>query len=217
MKNNGFIKVVKDLPEYLVNDRIDALINIQSKAYKSILVRTELDHDLLVNNTGLFNLFKDDYNSVTIYMMKHLSEDTKKLIRHVVYTTHRKSIKRTKKNASRIRKEMKKAYISCFPNDVNKIDFLNSVDIFYSAIKDSFIISRRRLSVEAYNAIPDSLTEVCEANNKTYLIKDAFVLNQTTGKYHFLDTMSNPDIYLTNSDLRNINRTIAPYIFDVIH
>lgn len=150
-------------------------------------------------------------------MIKHLSEDTKKLIRRVVYMTNKKSIKRTKKNASRIRKEIKKVCKLCFTNVINKDEFLLAIDIFYYAIKDTFIISRRCLSKDAYNAIPDDLTEVCISNNKTYLIKDAFVLNQTTEKYHFSDTLSNPEIHLTNSDLRNINRTIAQYIFDAIH
>lgn len=218
MKNDGFIKAVREFPEHLTKDRLDALIDIQSKAYKFILADKEQGYCLLVNShNSFFVLFKDDYNSKTVYIMRHLSEDSKKLIRRVVYATNCKSIKRAKKNASRIRKEMKKVYNLCFSKVVNKNEFLDAVDIFYYAIKDTFIISRRRLSVEAYNAIPDNLTEVCVSNNMTYLIKDAFVLNQATGKYHFSDTLSNPAIHLTNSDLRNINRTIAQYIFDVIH
>lgn len=220
MKKNGFYASVNQHPAGMIVNRKQSLIELQSKAYKFVLKNKEKNYNLRValRDTNLpYNSCKNDYNNLTPYIMNNLPDEVYKIIRNVVHNSKNMSIKRIKKNISRIRREVKSVYRALISaNDTNKYGFLSALDAFYMAMRDSFVISRKVLPKDAYYAIPNDLTEKCVSNGLQYLIKDAFVLNNNTGKYIFNGRISE-EINLTYADLRQINRTIAPYIFYAIH
>lgn len=220
MKKNGFCVSVNLHPTGMIVNQKQALIELQSKAYKYVIKNKERNYLLQValRDTNLsYNSCKNDYNTLTPYIMNNLSDEVIRIIKSVVHNSKKMSVKRIKKNLSRIRREVKGVYRTLIlNNDADKFQFYNALDAFYMAVRDSFVISRKSLSKEAYNAIPNDLTENCVSSGLQYIIRDVFVLNNDTGKYIFKSQISD-NINLTDADLRQINRTIAPYVFFAIH
>lgn len=221
MKKNGFRIEVEQFPEYMISDRKIALRDLQIAAYKFIIKIHEREFCVLVDinpQNLVYDDFKDKYNTVTSQgAWDTLIGEKLNILNQVVYASTKKSVRRIKKNITRVKTEMRSVYRECISNqDQDSKAFYDAIELFGMVIRDSFVISRKNLPISVYNKIPKDLTENRVSDNKPYLIKDAFAFDENMKRYVF-KYCTNNSFNLTKSDLRQINRTIAPYIFSTIH
>lgn len=207
---SGFYEIIRKLPENSVDDRNEALIGIQSKAYKYIMNKEEYKKSLEINvNNFIYNIYKDDFNNLNLAIMNELPTEIISILNKVVHKDM-KSIRRMKKNASRIRREMLKTYKNNFSRLENNDELKTAINCFYLAIRETFIIFRYTLSKNAFGAIPSNLSIIL--NNVKYRIGDIYIFNNITQKYNI-----NSKIVTSKSNMKKLQYIIAPYIYSKMH
>jgi len=206
----GFEKYIKGIDLNLEDDIAQAFIDIQTMSYKFIIRDTDgyLPVNININN-NYYNIFKNNYNGYNYTDLRNLNCQTKDIINSIIHKDI-KSIRRMKKNANRIRKEMqrlnRKGYFGIKDITNKNSAFRN----FYLAIRESFIIYRNSLTEEMFKAIPDNL--YIEINGKKYLIKKLFCININNNKYYI-----DKNIHVSKSNMRSLQYIIAQYIFNELH
>lgn len=212
----GFYRVIESTAKNdknkndFINNNDDSIMEYITKAYMFILRNEDWGKNIPLD-------FKDDnyyhslylkYNKLTSYTMDKLKSSTIEIINEVIHRNP-KSVRRTKKNSTRIYKNAIKAIKTYRSNEELRIA-KKSIGLFNTVIRECFIISRRSLSSEVFGLIPPDLK--ITLNDTDYFIGNLYKFDGTTGKY-ILDS----SLKLSKSAMKDIQYQIFKYIFTGIH
>lgn len=206
---NFTMKNSKNKRDY-INNNDDSIMNYVTKAYMYILRSEDWGKDIPIvcDENSFYKSLYLKYNNLTDYVIDTLKNPTLGIIKEVVHRNP-KSVRRTKKNAKRILKNGIKA-IKMYRCNEDLIMAKKSMDLFYDAIRESFIIFRRTLSKDAYNLIPSDMKVTL--NGADCLIRDLYKFDNSTGKYR-IDASLN----LSVSAMKDIQYQMARSIFACVH
>ncbi|MCI8796146.1 MAG: hypothetical protein HFG89_04730 [Dorea sp.] len=195
------------------------LFEAQTLSYRKILSqswRDELlpDIECLSKNTYykvLQTLF-DDWDAAAVLSQLTENDDLTKAV-NSLRIKGCKSIRRSKKQSTRVYKEVrkmwKKGYYGC-PKEREK-EMEDALKNIHKAFRESFIILRLVLRKEVYDCIPSKL-KVTLHNGNIYNISSLYIYDKALNKYKL-----DQEITFTFKDLRYIQLSITPYIFSKIH
>lgn len=215
----GFYRLIKltmesnsNKKDYM-NNNDDSIMNCVTKAYMYILRIEDWGKDLTIDHKDddFYHSLFLKYNDLTDYTMKTLKTFHPSIhaIINEVVCRKPKSVRRTKKNAARIRKDAIKA-IKTYRSNENLKKAKKSMDSFYTAIRESFIVFSYSLSSYVYNSIPNDLTT--NINGKDYYIRSLYLYDKTSDKYKIDKSLT-----LSNSVKKDIQYKISKYVCAGIH
>lgn len=195
------------------------LFDAQTLSYRKILAqswRDELlpDIECLSKNTYykvLKSLF-DDWDAAAVLNQLTENDDLTKAVNSLRIKGY-KSIRRAKKQSTRVYKEVRKmwkrGYYGC-PKGREK-EMEDALKNIHKAFRESFVILRLSLKKEIYDCIPDNL-KVTLHNGNIHNISSLYIYDETVNKYKL-----DPEITFTSRDLRYIQLSMTPYVFPKIH
>lgn len=203
-KRKGFYDAIRNIADPTVKEQI--LINLQSHAYRSIInddlktLPIQIDID---NDGDLYGIFKENYNQ---YIGMPIPEEDAVFVSYVVPRKN-KSIKKKKKNATRIKKEMLRMCVNGFLENDDKTK--KCIRDFESVIRESFVIIRKVLKEEAYNALPDQLKIL---NGTSIPSNQYYVQSDVDDKTYTL----NKDLVISGMDRRFVQYQVAESVFFIV-
>lgn len=197
----------------------NGLFEAQTLSYRKILKRFWRD-ELLPNimcipQNTYYNVLKSDFDNwdaVSVSNQLAKDDDLTKAVNCLHIKGH-KSIRRSKKQSTRVYKEVrkmwKKGYYGC-PKGKEK-EMEDALKNIHKAFRESFVILRSSLKKEIYNCIPDNL-EITLQNGNIHNISSLYIYDESVKKYKL-----DQEVKFTARDLRYIQLSITPYIFSKIH
>lgn len=201
----GFFEAIKNIKDKRIKEQI--LIELQSHAYRSIInddMKSLPIRILIPNDGNLYSIFRNNYNQ---FVGTPVPESSKVFVSNVV-SCRSKSIKKKKKNATRIKKEMLRMCKNGWFG-VNDETTKKCICDFESAIRESYIIIRRTLKAKAYNTLPKQL----QITGGTFILSSQYYIKSDLSDQVYLQ---NKKIRLSNKDMRFVQYQIADSVFDIV-
>lgn len=151
----------------------------------------------------------DDWNSEAVERELRAGSDLAQAVNSVV-KIRGKSIKRAKKQSTRVMREVNKMWKQGYYGEENK-ELRHALDDMHRAFRESFVNIRFTLREDAYNCIPKDLSVTLKNGDKLN-VSSLYTFDEAINKYRMQD-----NVHLSATDLRLLQLTIAPYIFAKIY
>lgn len=206
----GFYILTKVLSNYNLTI---ALFDAQTLSYRKILVhayRNTRIPKINVNNnyyTSLETSF-NNWDAAAIEFEFSNNTDLAKAVNCVVKFKGKRP-RQAKKNSTRVMREVNRMWKQGFYNSKD-LELKKALVLIHKAFREAFINIRKVLTEDIYNCIPDNLTIDLKGSKQN--IKSLYYFDASVGKYRLRS-----DIKLSPTDLRKMQLTIVPYVFEKIY
>lgn len=205
------------------------LFDAQTLSYRKIMPRRWRENSLPVEEKDIFynsddlyyRALKDSFDSWNTQNVESAfaqNDDLCKAVNSIVKIRGKRSIKKMKKQSTRVLREVRKMWKRGYYVDKRRKMSLETerqlkfaLEIIHKAFRESFIVIRTALRPDVYSRIPQDLVVIL-GNGEERTVSSLFAFDEISGRYKL-----NQKIRFSSIDLRCIQLAIVPYIFSTIH